>query len=259
MSLSDEGRRLQRLFLGAFSVMDVAVALASFDADRSAEEIRNFLRERDYDVVGVRRDGIVVGYVVREELATGSLGDYLHPFTEDDLVGEAASLQEAIRSLGINGRCFVKLLGSVGAIVTLSDLEKPPVRMFLFGMITILEMEMTRAIRASFPDGSWRTLMSSGRLAKAEELWRERRRRNQEVDLLDCLQFSDKGQLMLKLPAFMQEMTKLGISSKKMAIEALKELETLRNNLAHTQEIIPASWERIVIFSSRLERLLQGI
>jgi hypothetical protein len=48
----------------------------------------------------------------------------------------------------------------------------------------------------------------------------------------------------------------MGIPSKKAAIKAFQELETLRNNLAHSQLIIPESWERIVTFTTRIEMLL---
>lgn len=49
----------------------------------------------------------------------------------------------------------------------------------------------------------------------------------------------------------------LGQESRSQARRAIKELETLRNNLAHTQEIIPAGWQRIVIACSRFEANLQ--
>lgn len=48
----------------------------------------------------------------------------------------------------------------------------------------------------------------------------------------------------------------MGIPSKKAALKAFQELETLRNNPAHSQQIIPESWERIVVFSTRIEVLL---
>ncbi len=38
----------------------------------------------------------------------------------------------------------------------------------------------------------------------------------------------------------------MGIPSKKTALKAFQELETLRNNLARSRQIIPESWERIV-------------
>ena len=254
---SASGTRLKRLFLEGFSVLDIAEPLVSFDAEQPAGYVQGFLAERVFDLVGVRVDGQVVGYGRREELAGGLLGDHCHDFGPDDLVDESASLQAAILSLGLNGRCFVTVLDRVGAIITLSDLEKPPVRMFLFGMITILEVRLVAMIRAAFPDGSWTELVSPARLVKARELSQERRRRTLPADLLDCLQFSDKGQLLLRIPGMLAQFQP-AIPSKNAAQQAFKELETLRNNLAHAQAIIPASWERIVRFTGNLEQLLGG-
>lgn len=248
--------RLRRVFLEGFSVMDVAEPLASFDAGRDAGEIRSFLEERDYDLVGVRRAGLVRGFARREELVSGRLGDHVHSFEEADLVGEAATLAETIHSLGLNERCFVSILGEVGAIVTLADLEKPPVRMYLFGMITIVEMLFVREIERTWPDDSWTEQISEGRLHKAQALLEERLRRSQEARLLDCLQFSDKGQVLLRDPAARERM---GVSSVREGQRALKELEAIRNNLAHTQQIISSEWTRIVRFSQRVDALLAGL
>lgn len=240
--------------------MDVAEPLASFDAEKPAEEVRGFMEARDYDLVGIRRDGIVCGYGKRDELAGGgACGDHLRTFTFDDLVADTDPLQRAIESLAINNQCFVTVLDRVGAIVSLSDLEKPPMRMYLFGMITIAEMLVTRMIADYFPDGSWREHLTEGRLRKAEELQRERLRRNQRVDLLDCLQISDKGHLALKIPWYVERQRSLGMTSRNAALKALKEIEMLRNNLAHTQEIIPEGWQRIAIFTSRLDLMLESL
>jgi hypothetical protein len=151
----------------------------------------------------------------------------------------------------------VTVLDEVAAIVTLDDLEKPPVRMFLFGMITLLEMVFTRAVDAAFPEESWKAQVAAGRLAKAEALLAERQRRGIQGRLLDCLQFSDKGQLALRVPHLEPERALQ--MSRKAAGRALQELEEIRNNLAHGQEIIPRGWPRIVVFSSRLELLFDAM
>jgi hypothetical protein len=259
LSGSAPRQRLKRVFLEGFTAMDIAEPLASFDAERSADEVRSFMTDHDYDLAGVRRDGIICGYVRRSELSDGCCGDHLRPFGPDDLVTESDSLQKVIESLAINDQCFVTLLDRVVAIVTLSDLEKPPMRMFLFGMITITEMILTRMIAESWPDGSWRSLLSAGRLSKAEELLAERVRRNKKVEVLDCLQFSDKSQILLRNPAFMELLKRLGMGSRNAALQAAKELEMLRNNLAHTQEIIPDGWQRIAVYATRLEILLESL
>ena len=249
-------RRLRRVFQDGFRATDVAEPLASFDWDRPAGEVLAFMEARDFDHVGVRRDGLVRGFVERHRLRGGACGDHARPFSRDDLVPESASLQDVIQSLGVNGRCFVTVLDEVSAIVTLNDLEKPPVRMFLFGMVNLLEMVFTRAADAAFPGEAWRAKVAAGRLAKAEALQAERRRRGVETRLLDCLQFSDKGQLALRLPSI--DPDRFLHMSRKAAVHALKELEDLRNNLAHGQEIIPRGWPRIVAFSARLDLLLDS-
>ena len=249
-------RRLRRLFDEGFSAMDIAEPLASFDDDRSAAAVRAFLEQRDLMVAGVRRDGFVCGFADRRELGRGRLGAYLRPFPPECILSEADSLRKVILAMRGGGPCFVSVLGEVGAVITLADLEKPPVRMFLFGMITIFEMIMTWGIRTYFPGDSWRAHIPPGRLAKAEQLWQERQRRRSTADLLDCLQFSDRAQLLLMIPRVTDLLAQGGIPSRRAALTAIGELETLRNNIAHSQEIIPESWSRIVVFSTRLELLL---
>jgi hypothetical protein len=252
-------RRLRRLFLEGFTAADVAEPLVSFDAERPAAEVRRVLEARGFDLVGVRRDGLVRGYAVREELRSGACGDHLHPFGPDDLVASTASLQEVIRSLDVNLRCFVTQLDEVSAIVTLDDLEKPPVRMFLFGMLTLFEMIATRRIDEGFPGDGWVSLVAPGRLEKARALQEERARRGHPAGLLDCLQLSDRGQLLLELPGFQERLRSLGLESRKSSLRALKELEALRNHLAHAQDIVPESWRRIALFSQRLDALLEAL
>lgn len=247
--------RLRRVFLGAFDALDVAEPLCSFDAERPAAEVRAALTARGFDRVGVRVGGHVQGYAERDALAGGVLGDHLRPFAPDDLVADTASLQEVIESLAVNDRCFVTVLGEAAAIVTRTDLEKPPVRMFLFGLITVLELLLGRAVAQGWPEEGWRAHVAPGRLEKALALQAERGRRGHEVALLDCLQLSDKGQLALRLPE-VRERFSAG-ASRKEALRALKELEELRNHLAHAQEIVPTGWARIATFTRRLDRLLE--
>ena len=249
--------RLRRLFLEGFLAMDIAEPLVSFDAGAEARIVHDFMVEKDFDLVGIRQDGLVNGYVRREDLMTGICQDHTRSFSPDnDLIPDTANLIDVVKSLAINERCFVVILDRVSAIITLSDLEKPPMRMFLFGLITLGEMLMTEIIRHRYGDGSWQNLISAQRLAKALQLQEERSRRGQQVDLIDCLQYGDKGWIL----SYDEDIRKaLGQESRRHARQAVKELETLRNHLAHTQEIIPVGWQRIVIACNRFEENLETI
>lgn len=70
--------------------------------------------------------------------------------------------------------------------------------------------------------------------AAGRQLQDERRSRGQPVELIDCLQITDKGQVIIEDP---RELSEMGFKSNGEASRAIRELESLRNNLAHAQSI----------------------
>ncbi len=248
--------RLHRLFLEGFSAMDVAEPLVSFDRDADAAKVRLFMIEHNFDLVGIRDQGHVCGYALFSDLKSGPCGNYLKKFTAGDgLIPDTANLVEVVETVAEHDRCFVTILDQVGAIVTSQDLEKPPMRMFLFGMISMTEMLMTEIIRNHYPESSWQTILSEFRLEKANQLRKERASSGEIVALIDCLQFSDKGWILSSHEDLRRA---LGQTSRKEARRRIKEMETLRNNLPYTQELFPGDWQDIVVTCSRWEATLEG-
>ena len=127
--------------------------------------------------------------------------------------------------------------------------------MWLFGMVTLMEMRATRLIELLCRDGNWRQYLSEARLQKAEALLEERKRRNQDLALMDCLQISDKGQIIARHEE-LRRLTRM--QSRRQAEQAIKMLESLRNNLAHSQDILSSDWETIVGLCRDIERVICG-
>lgn len=246
---------LRRVFAQGFVARDIAEPLVSFDVGTAASEIVAIMDKRNYDVVGVRREGAVVGYVDRDGLCGASCGQHVRPIDDAVVISEFAPLADVVLKLAESPRLFVRIMGTVGGIITLNDLQKPPVRMWLFGMITLLEMRTTRLIELKCPGDSWKQFLSEGRVQKAEALLEERRRRNQDLNLIDCLQISDKGQIIARNEEI-RILTRM--SSRRQVEEAVKMLESLRNNLAHAQDIIACDWETIVNICKDVERMISG-
>ena len=246
---------LRRLFAEGFSARDIAEPLVSFDGSTSTAETLKLMTDQDFDVVGLRQQGLVVGYLERENFGDGSCGQQLHAFDDSTLISDSAPLADVVLGLARSSRLFVRVLGAVSGIVTMSDLQKPPVRMWLFGMITLLEMRFGRLIEQLCPADSWRQYLSESRLQKAEALLEERRRRSQSLQLADCLQISDKGQIIAKNEAI-RKLTRF--SSRRQVEQAVKALESLRNNLAHSQDIVACDWETIVMLSEGLDGVITG-
>ena len=246
---------LRRVFQQAFVVHDIAETLVSFDDSASADAVRSFMESKRFEVVGIRESGHVLGYVERDELGVGLCGDYVRPFTDAQLVPDSLPLHDLILCLREGRRLFVTVFGRVGGIVSRSDLQKPPVRMWLFGMVTLIEMRFSRLIERFGSDDAWQAFLSEGRLRKAEELLQERIRRSQDLTLLDCIQLSDKAQIVAR-NVKLREMTRF--ESRNQLEKAAKMLEKLRNNLAHSQDIVTNDWEAIVALAENLDPVLDG-
>jgi hypothetical protein len=204
-------------------------------------------------VLGVREQGIVCGFVEPADLTGWYCRDHLRPFGPEDVVDDDLDFTRLIPLLGQRPRLFVRSLSQVDGIVTRTDLQRPPVRMWLFGIITIIEMSLHRMIERRYPGDGWTDLVSAERLAKATDLLAERRRRNRDLGLLHCLQFSDKGMLVLKDD---QLRAQVGFTSKRQGERVIKDLEALRNSLAHSQDIISCDLETIVRLAEHIEQIL---
>ena len=249
-------RRALRLFTQAFTARDVARPLRSFDLERPPAEILDTLQRFALEVAGLRRHGVCVGYVQDTGGIGGDGNELLRPFAPTQLLQGDAPLSEVIRVLTLYDFCFVTSMGDVAGVVTRGDMQQPVVRMWLFGIITLTEMDLLGRIRTRWSNGDWTRLLSAGRLDKAQALLEERRRRGQHADLADCLQLSDKAQILMEDE---QERAAFGLRTKGAAKRVIKDLESLRNNLAHAQDIVTHDWPQIARLAQHVEEHIRNM
>jgi len=244
-----------RLFVDAFSSKDIAMELYSFDAVIPSQEVRTFMEAESLHVVGIRSEGRVIGYVRDKDLDSECCGDNMQPFRPGQTLSGDSTLTDLIQVLTRHSYCFVAVLDSVAGVITRDNMNNPIIRMWLFGIVTIIEMHLTQSIKTIYADGAWQSLMTKNRLDKSLSLYNERRRRNRNCELLDCLQLSDKMHILLQNEEFR---TSLGFDTIKSGKRAAKELESLRNNLAHSQDIVIDDWPPIARLSRQVEDLIHG-
>jgi hypothetical protein len=248
--------RALHLFTETFKASDLAEPLRSFDSSRDPADIERLLDQFDLPVAGIRIDGQVMGYTRRDNVSRDDDHSSLRAFGPDQVLHGDDSLSDVILVLNRYDHCFVALLGDVVGYITRAHMQRPIVRMWLFGIVTLTEIELTERIRARWPDESWRSVVSAGRLKKAEALLSQRQNRGIESDLLDCLQLSDKAQIVIEDE---DSLADFGFKTKRSAKRVIKELESLRNHLAHSQDIVTHDWAQIVRMVHRIEELARGI
>lgn len=258
------GAPMLRRFRDVFTAGDIAEPLLSFDSDAPESARTRIMRARHQQLAGIRVDGVVQAYVRLADLeadaaAAAAAGVAVPPsrhrqqhISADQVVAIGASLIDVVGILARHDHCFVSVLDSVVGVIERAAVNKPPVRMWLFGAITLYEMGLAPLIEKVFPDGGWQALVPAARLEKARELQRERQRRNQHCELIDCLQLSDKAQLTLE---YQPARDALGLTSKRAGKALIKDLESLRNHLAHAQDIVAHDWVQIIRLAHRMAEL----
>lgn len=254
------GTRLAELLplLGGSVVLRAILEpLQSVALGSSASEMRGILDNRGFDVAGVQesRDGPVLGFVIRENLRSGTIGEYLKRFSDDDLITDQTTIPQLFAILGKTKRAFVTLHREVRGIVTHADLNKPPIRVYLFGLISLLEMHLQFWVSEVYPNGSWEKGMQGARLDTAIDLQARRRQVDGAISLFDCLQFADKAQLVTAQPKMIDT---LALGSKSNAKKLLGKAERLRNDLAHSQLdlVHGTSWAVLLDQVQAIEKLI---
>jgi len=248
---------LRRILDENFTAIDIAEPLASFDATAKAAPVRTFMDSRQFDVVGVRNKGRIVGYVQASSLNGEVLSDSMIPIGTEPVLRASAPLRSVLEHFETRPWAFVSILGGVEGIVSLADLQKAPVRMWLFGLVSLIEMQMVRLIRLEFSGDSWCSrLKRPERLESAREIFADLQRNNAEIDLVDCLQWCDEREILVSQPKVVE---KMGFKTKTAARSALKDLEKLRNDLAHSQDIVATWWPCLTGLVPQAEELLEAL
>lgn len=254
--LKSTSQNLRDLFEQTITVRFIAEPLRSFDVNSEASKIKSFMEQRDYDVIGIRRNGLMIGYIAKEELLDGAVIADIRHFDPTELVNDTTNLVEVFRMLRTRPQVYVIYLNEVCGIVTKGDLQKAPVRMWLFGLVSFLEMQLLRVIRGCYPNESWSVYLKDSRLEKARKRFDERKAKNEQIDLADCLQFCDKRDILKSSDKIK---TLAGIESPGQVEDFLKKAEDLRNNLAHAQDIISGLWPEVAETIEWIKSLLENM
>jgi len=226
----------------------------SHPLDTDSKIVKEDMEKKDFDVMGLRENGIICGYINRCDLINGPCNKYKIEFKLTDLTSDSTPIIDCISLLKEKKRIFVLQKNRVYGIITRGDLQKAPVRMLLFGLITLLEMQMQRIINNEFPNNSWKKYLKKIRIDKAENILKLRKQRSEDIGLLDCLQFCDKSNIINKIDKIKKIFE---IENIKEYSKILGRIEQLRDKIAHSQDIVlETTWPNIITSIENLQNIL---
>ena len=187
---------------------------------------------QQFDYVPVKDGDRTVGLLHRSAQRDSEpklVGEVMDPLHEGILISSDSGILSYIERAGGHPCQLVLHDGRLDGLVTLSDLQKLPVRPALFLLVTHVELLMAEWIRGREPsEDKLVSMLSPKRRDKANREWNRLRNNNLAIDRLTATQFCDKRDLLLKLEF---------VSGKKQKAGAKKDLENveqlLRNPVAH--------------------------
>lgn len=209
--------------LGAFVAADAAEPLAA--AISRADQHR-------FDYLPVREgaEGPVVGLFARKGVAADGAArvrDVMQPLSSANLIAIDAPLLQFVLSADSNPCRLILDDTKVGGLVTLSDIQRLPVRTALFSLFIHLELLLTQALRKEIgPDRSPFDLLSGKRAEDARERWQTFKASGLDHDPYSALMFADKKTIARNLRLG-------GLSGERIDTELSSIEAKLRNPIAH--------------------------
>ncbi|MCF4098199.1 hypothetical protein [Maritalea mediterranea] len=146
--------------------------------------------------------------------------------SEDIVIGADASIFDFVMQADEHQTNLVVSGNQIAGLVSLSDLQKLPVRAALFALITSLEMAMVVAIQRRWPQlEDWISFLSDGRKDMLLSEIGEAKAHDGFVSEIAFTQFSDKADILRK--------GKLLAPSSAELRKRFKRIRVLRDSVAH--------------------------
>jgi len=124
--------------------------------------------------------------------------------------------------------------------------------MWLFGIISLIEMQMLRIIRDCYPNDIWIDNFSEKERKTIENRFELYKQRSAAIDRAECLNLQEKGKIIIN---DMTILNKLDIK-KEQYDNFFENLKELRNKVAHQKNIITRDWPENIDLVRKAEDFL---
>ena len=152
--------------------------------------------------------------------------DCYEPLAESHLLGANASILEFVLHADCHPCRFIVAGGRISGLVTLSDLQRLPVRMTLFALVTGFEMTLIEAIKRRYPEEEqWLSLLPPPLQRKIRRAIQRARAHDNFVHGLYVTNLHHKNIVVQHVPCF-------DYGGECLATE-LRDIRCLRNQIVH--------------------------
>lgn len=246
---------LQNIFIDNITTKFIYEPLACCKIFDNLIEVKQILDDRDFDTLGVVDENEnKIGYIIHHDLKDGEISNYLRSFEPSLLISDSTPISDLLDILSEKEYVYVLDKNSIEGIVTRADINKPIVRIYLFGIISLFELHLNYWIKKNHEEREWLEILPENRKMAAQAIYEQRKGKNSQLTLLECIQFCDKKTILTKTNLFLETFQ----YTKNKFKDILENSEKIRNELAHSQNSIIANldWKDFVMTISSLKEFL---
>jgi hypothetical protein len=195
-------------------------------------ELVETLRQNDFDNAPLSgTDGIVLTSYLEQLLASNRPLSAEDPAIDRTMLDSTARLREMLETVAAHNAVLVSDHGKLAGILTLSDLNKHPLRSLLYASLANLETELAESIRRICPDPwDWILELSEENQVHVIGYWEVTKRKNIDIGALAACTLTQLIRIVSTLERVRLE---FGFKSRAAAEATCSSLPTLRNKVMH--------------------------
>jgi hypothetical protein len=201
------------------------------------DDITRFARENRFSQVLFREDVEtlkLLEFDARRNYAPSAKPRHV---SERDFLSEGTPLPDAITLLMARPYYLVVVRNQIERIITPSDLNRLPVRTYLFTLLAHTEALLAEWILRHYPEDNFMQQLGEGARARVEELFQRKVEHDHDTRRLDCTTLMDKLSVIGKNEAMWKA---LGYTRRPDYLSDRAAFNQLRNRIHHGMAPIPA-------------------
>ncbi len=152
------------------------------------------------------------------------------PITVEDVISGSTPIGMAFELLSVRPFYFILDPCRIQRILTQSDLNRLPVRTYLHTLLDHVEELLAGWCERLYPHDGWIDCLAQDAQERIQELHRTKQEADLDTRLVDCTTLSDKGNILGRSPAFLNQ---LQLTSRRTFRKEFSPVKGLRDRLDH--------------------------
>jgi hypothetical protein len=214
--------------------------------ESSVSDAKELSDKTGYEVIPIKNEARISAYYERKN-------NLIQEIKVDNLISWGSSVSSCLRLFHGNEFFFVNRENAIVGFVNHADLDKVPVRLLFYVLLSKLEAALVNVITSVYKNDSWSDLLSHERMDKIRQIFDAKKKQGFEIDLVSCLNLSDMLTIVQTSTTLLKT---LDFQSRSECEKICGGLDLLRNAIMHTisPTLLADGTEKLL---ERLEKLLE--